>query len=164
MELPEVVTSRVLTIACGGQSAIHLREVQLANPNVGPILRGRESNRKPPVAESLANGPSYHCLHQMWEQLTVKDGILWRVFESYDGSTSHLQLVTPTVLKEEVLQDVHGGPMAAHLGKDKTMARLKERYYWPGHYNNVKKWCQCATRKPANPKRRRGPLQSVLVG
>ena len=167
MTLPEEVTSPVLTIACGGQSATHLRELQLADPDVGPILRGRESNQKPPVAESLANGPGYRRLHQMWEQLTVKDGILWRVFESNDGNTSHLQLVTPTALRAEVLQDVHGGTMAAHLGEDKTMARLKERYYWPGHYNDVKKWCQscaqCATRKAANPKRR-GPLQSVLVG
>ena len=38
-----------------------------------------------------------------------------------------------------------------HLGQDKTLHRLKERFYWPGHYNDVKDWCQtcgaCATRK-----------------
>ena len=32
------------------------------------------------------------------------------------------------------------------MGQDKTLHRLKERFYWPGHYNDVRDWCQtCAT-------------------
>ena len=157
----------VLTVSCRGQSEVSLRDLQLADPDVGPILRGKYSGQKPPLSESLANGPSYRRLHQIWRQLIVQDGILWRVFESNDGNTSHLQLVTPTALREEVLHDVHGGTMSGHLGEDKTLAKLKERYYWPGHFNDVQKWCrtcsQCTTRKSAHPKRK-APLQPVTVG
>ena len=64
------------------------------------------------------------------EQLTLKDGVLWRASESNDGDTSHLQLVyNPHCFEEEVLQVVHSGTMAAHLGEDKSLAKLKERYY-----------------------------------
>ena len=163
----EEAASLVLTVSCRGQSEVSLRDLQLADPDVGPILRGKDSGQKPPLSESLANGPSYWRLHQIWRQLIVQDGILWRVFESNDGNTSHLQLVTPTALREEVLHDVHGGTMSGHLGEDKTLAKLKERYYWPGHFNDVQKWCrtcsQCTTRKSAHPKRK-APLQPVTVG
>ena len=74
---------------------VSLRDLQLADSDVGPILRGKDSGQKPPLSESLTNGSSYWCLHLIRGQLIVKDGILWRVFESNDGSTSHLQLVTP---------------------------------------------------------------------
>ena len=37
-------------------------------------------------------------------------------------------------LREEVLVDLHEGVCTAHLRMDKTLARLKERFYWPGHY------------------------------
>ena len=86
-----------------------LRDLQLADPDVRPILRGKDRYQKPPLLESLTNDPSYQCLHLIRGQLIDKDGILWRVFESNDGNTSHLQLVTPTTLRKEVLHNVHGG-------------------------------------------------------
>ena len=44
---------------------------------------------------------------------------------------------------------------------------MKERYYWPGHYNNVGNWCRtcpnCAARK--NPSwKQRAPLRHVTAG
>ena len=60
--------------------------------------------------------------------------------------------------------DLHEGVCAAHLGMDKTLARLKERFYWPGHYNDVENWCRncakCVMRKTPAPKAR-APLQSI---
>ena len=70
-------------------------------------------------------------------------------------------------MRKEVLADLHSGAMGGHLGEDKTLAKLKERYYWPGHHNDVVEWCktcpQCAARKNLTPKGR-APLQLVMVG
>ena len=67
----------------------------------------------------------------------------------------------------EVLHDIHEGMLGGHLGVDKSLGKLKERFYWPGHSNDVKKWCaicaSCATRKSGGPTRR-GPLHAVVVG
>ena len=46
---------------------------------------------------------------------------------------------------------MHEGVASGHLGQDKTLNHLKERFYWPGHYNDIRDWCQtcatCASRK-----------------
>ena len=54
-------------------------------------------------------------------------------------------------MREQILRELHEGVASGHLGQDKTLHRLKERFYWPGHFNDVRDWCQtcatCATRK-----------------
>jgi len=74
-----------------------------------------------------------------------------------------LQLIVPRVLQEAVLAEVHEGISGGHLGKDKTIHHPKERFYWPGHYNDVQQWCStcasCATRK-SNPK---APLETITA-
>ena len=72
----------------------------------------------------------------------------------------------PTSLKEEVLTDLHDRAVGGHLGIDKTLGRLRERYYWPGYYNDTCEWCRncptCASRKNPAPKAR-VPLQPIVT-
>lgn len=97
----------------------------------------------------------------------VKDGVLWRQFEDPEGVSRFLQLVVPQVLREEVLKELHAGIVGGHLAEDKTMTRLKERFYWPGQHSDVKNFCRacpnCATRKTPTPKRR-APLGTIKAG
>ena len=69
-------------------------------------------------------------------------------------------------LQEEVLCDLHEGTMGGHMGADKTLGHLKERFYWPGHYNDVREWCRnyatCAQRKSPTTKPH-APLTSVIT-
>ena len=59
---------------------------------------------------------------------------------------------------------MHEGTFGGHLGEEKTLNRLKERYYGPGHYSDVQHWCaDCAARKSPSP-RNRACLTSIKVG
>ena len=77
------------------------------------------------------------------------------------------QWVVPKQQRKEILHHLHGGPMGAHLGESKTLQKLKERFYWPGHTANVQEWCRscepCAQRKMPNPKPRVS-LVSIQAG
>ena len=141
-----------------------LREMQLADKLLGPLLLGKEENKRPSLP-----GPSKSSrrLLQMWDQLLVKDGVLCRYLQPADGAPGVLQTVIPEALRREVLEDLHEGAVGGHLGVDKTIGRLRERFYWPGHFNDVQEWCRncgvCQTRKSPAPKAR-APLKSIITG
>ena len=119
------------------------------------LLRQREKRKKPEASEYAGNTLEAGRLFQLWDQLSV----LWRKFESSDGKDSRLQL------GEEALNELYEGMKSCHLGVEKTVyiSRLKERFYWPGHWNDVQQWvgtCEaCSARKTAA-HRQRAPLQT----
>ena len=92
---------------------------------------------------------------------------MYRNYESADGDHGHSQLVIPTVYRNDILQTLHAEVAGGHLGQDKTLSRLKERFYWPGHWSDVHHWCNtcatCASRKTPSPKHK-AELQPVKAG
>ena len=58
------------------------------------------------------------------------------------------------------------GVASGHLGQEKTFNQVKERFYWPGYYDDTHRWCQtcasCATRKQP-PTARRAPLGTITA-
>ena len=151
----------------GARSPEHLRDAQLADPIIRPVLQAKEEEDSPDAEATRSYPPATRRLLQQWSQLRIKDKVLWRLFESEDGSSQHLQLVVPTSLREGILQELHAGISGAHLGEEKTMSRLRERFYWPGQWKDVNNWCRtcstCATRKTPTPKAR-APLGTIRAG
>ena len=163
----DVATTSLLKPLGKSVSKDSLRSKQMADLTIGPLLRGKEVGIKPSLECMGGVSRSSRRLLQIWEQLIVCDGILCRQFEATEGSSYTLQIVVPTALREEVLFDIHEGPLGGHFGDDNMLERLKERYYWPGHHNDVTRWCRnwgtCATRKTPAPKAK-APLKSIMTG
>ena len=97
----------------------------------------------------------------------MKDGVLWKQYEAVDGKSTWLQLVVHHCLREAILQDLHAGTLGGHLGAEKTLEKLKERFYWPGMQSDVSIWCHtcstCATCK-SPPQNNCALLLSVRAG
>ena len=144
-----------------------MRVFQLNDNCVGPILKAKEANQQPSPDLAKAQSLEYRRLLQQWDQLIVCNGVLWQCYIQPTSGSSWLQLVIPNNQRVEILQETHQGTCSGHLGQEKTLNKLKEMFYWPGHYTDVYNWCQtcstCATRK--NPsQRQRSSLGTILAG
>ena len=118
---------------------------------IEPVLNAKKQDIKPPL-DSLGKYSIQTCkLFQLWDKLQLIDGILFRVFYDSQSDAKWKQLVVPSSLQSEILEQVHAGSVGGHLGQSKTLQKLKDRFYWPGHYNDVMRWCSlcssCVTRK-----------------
>ena len=153
----------------GSQDDSHpqnLREAQLSDPGIKFVLRAKESNDRPSADLTKSKSLETRKLLQQWDQLEVRNGLLARKFEQEGKEVTH-QWIVPQSQRKEILHQLHGGPTGAHLGEVKTLGKLRERFYWPGHADDVKKWCSacelCEQRKHPTP-RNRAPLVSVHTG
>ena len=102
-----------------------------------------------------------------WDRLSLRNGVLCRRWESEAGDEVRWQFVIPSNLRNDILHELHTRETAGHLGVNKTLERVKERFYWPGCTKDVKDWCRacdlCASRE--RPTRTpRAPLRTYNVG
>ena len=61
-----------------------------------------------------------------WDSLCLRNDILYRKWESSDGTTTRLQLMLPKALREEVLIHLHNHPTGGRFGIKKTLEKDKE--------------------------------------
>jgi len=138
---------------------------QLEDDYIQPVYHAVKSGHSPPPNIVRAWSRESRLLAQQWKSLLIKKGVLWR--RKLGGNENDLQLVLPAKFHSDVLQCLHEGALSAHLGEEKMLCQLKERFYWPGSADDVKDWCAtcqtCCTRKSAAPKKRAG-LQTIGAG
>ena len=127
------------------------------------MTQTRPPNPKPKTGQCLEQ----RRLLQLWDHLLLRKGLLYRkCIDRKHPSRVQYQLVVPPKLRSQVFKEIHEGVMGGHLGEEKTLQKLKDRFYWPGHWKSVQEWChtcpacsQCKTPTPKN----LAPLQSVTV-
>ena len=141
-----------------------LRTAQIDDPLISSVLASKETNQKPAVLSN--NSPKDHRLWQLWDQLIVINGVLYRQFSEPQRDQKWLQFVVPKNHRSDILASLHDGVAGGHLGQEKTFGRVKERFYWPGYWNDTCSWCQtcasCATRK-SPPVSKRAPLGTITA-
>ena len=113
-------------------------------------------NEKPIRSSMFGRSSILQCYWQQFESLTVTNHILYRVYETTDGSEKSHQCCVPLTHVPDILTQMHECPSSGHLGINKTLARVRQRFYWPGIKNDICSWVSsclvCQIRK--NPKQK----------
>ena len=142
---------------------LDVKAFQDKDPQIGPILRMMRNGNREAMPDTT--DPVIRSLWSQWSRFTVENGVLHRKWETEDGVTSHLQIVVPKILLKDVLKALHSQNTSAHLGLEKTLAKIRARFYWYGYQRDTELFCkqcgECAASK-APPYTIRAPLQQDL--
>ncbi|GBM98025.1 Retrovirus-related Pol polyprotein from transposon 412 [Araneus ventricosus] len=161
------ISVKVLTTEDAWSSS-EVQKAQLEDPAIRPILeRKLNSEDRPSWQEIAPESPATKRYWALWDSLHLKDGVLYRKWESHDGSSCRWQLILPKSRIQEVLRETHDSASGGHFGVMKTLSKTRERFYWDRLRADVEKWCRechaCGARK--GPKTRtKGRLKRYNVG
>ena len=71
-----------------------------------------------------------------------------------------LTLVLPQNLKPEILTMLHNDSCSGHLGINRTLARIRSKFFWPNLKQDVTRWCETCSAC----QRRKGPYRKAKAG
>ena len=159
-------SGRVASIVAGW-SVEELREAQLQDPDIGPILEMKDKGWERPKYQKVSHlsMASKSYWHQ-WNRIEIQQGVLVRKFWSNDATSVWYQVLLPSSFKTFVLQQLHDSPSGGHFGIDKTYKRVQRRFCWYKMQQDIKLWCQscltCAkhSRPQKTPKASMGTVRS----
>lgn len=147
-------------------TAIH--SAQLEDPEIGPVLILRkESEVRPSWQEVSTWNQASKAYWAQWQSLSLIDDVLYRDWETPQGDRVVKQLLLPKKLRKQVLQQLHDSVSGGHLGVNKTLGKVRERFYWVQCSRDVRDWCRhcdtCASRRGPS-RTTRAPMGQYLVG
>ncbi|GFX75704.1 retrovirus-related Pol polyprotein from transposon 412 [Trichonephila clavipes] len=145
-----------------------VRKDQLADLEIKPIIKFKESSDEKPSWQDIAPfHPTTKRYWALWDSLHLRNGVLYRKWESDDRKTFRWQLILPKTKISTVLKELHDSPTGGHSDVMKNLQKVRERFYWNNVQSDVEKCCRtcdpCAARKGPR-KRTRGRLQLYNVG
>jgi hypothetical protein len=151
----------VLTINFDGD----IRAEQRQDGELSAILELKENGTLP------KNQRTANRIKVMAESMVVEDGILYHLWQPSDPGRRpdmRQQIVVPASLRQRILAAYHDEPLGGgHLGFQKTLEKIRETFYWPLMYSDVKHYvssCKICNSKKGPKQPPTGLMQPIEVG
>ncbi|KAJ8950520.1 hypothetical protein NQ318_015264 [Aromia moschata] len=148
-------------------SSEELKKSQKKDSDLKLIRNWLKNGVRPTWQEVSRYGTTIKGYWAQWSSLCLRDGLLHRKWQSPDGVSTVYQLVLPKARIHQVLEELHSSPSGGHFGVTRTLARVRDRFYWVNCRRDVEEWCKrcdlCSAKK--GPKTRsRGKMVQYLSG
>ena len=158
------------TEVCTSWSKTEILKAQQDDPSISMIMQKlscsddllKEGNDND---NSKENGERRRY-RQLWSQLEMVDGVLHRCVDKGTPS-KRLVLAVPRKMRADLLKLSHDDPCSGHMGINRCLERLQQRYYWPGMAAEVQLWiaeCEKCNRRKTPVPSKKAPMQSIEVG
>jgi len=158
---------KIARIILGGNNLESWRKEQLEDATLVKIIRGKEEGQRPTRQEITSEGSSAKAYWLQWDSLLLRDGVLHKKWESPNLKINKFQLIVPQKKIKQILEEVHDSPSGGHFGVNKTLDRVRRRYYWVTCKSDVEDWCRsckiCIAKKGPSDKGK-SELQLYNVG
>ena len=146
---------------------INLKLIQEEDEELCLVRSWVMKNERPEYKSITSEGYTLKSLWSQFPVLELKDGVLVRRIEGQKDVTETFQTIVPRKMRRTILNFCHDLKTSGHLGVNKTISRVKQKFYWPGLQTDVRSYiagCEtCCKRKGPIP-RKRAPMQIVRSG
>ncbi|GBN76452.1 Retrovirus-related Pol polyprotein from transposon 297 [Araneus ventricosus] len=105
-------------------SSCEIQKSQLEDPNIKPILEKKLNSADRPSSQEIApESPATKRYWALWDSLHLKDGVLYRKWESDDGNSCRWQLILPNSKIPEVLRETHDSASGGYFVVMKSLSK-----------------------------------------
>jgi transposase InsO family protein len=124
------------------------------------------NSKRPPTREERSHESLIvkQALREL-NRLVIRDGVIYRTRHDLNTGKMTYQLCLPKCFIKQALSGLHDD--MGHLGVDRTLESLRQRFYWPKMGENVREYIrrcrQCSRRKDVVGSKVRAPLQSIIT-
>ncbi|XP_011634591.1 uncharacterized protein LOC105425493 [Pogonomyrmex barbatus] len=143
------------------------RRAQIEDQELAMFLLAKENDMRPSWEEVSSKGLSTKIYWHQWHALEVQNGILHKRWEAPNLTNSFLQLMIPRSKVKQILEEAHDTPSGGHFGINKTLEKIRKRFYWATCKKDVEEWCRtckiCIAKRSAADKGK-SPLQIFNSG
>jgi hypothetical protein len=142
VERTDVQSVRIVsTTTVDGWDQQALRRNSWQTITLGQRLREMEAGQRLEWKVISDRGPIYKSYWAQWTLLALRNGLLVRHWESADGKKTAQVVISHNRVKK-VLMEIHGGSSGGYFGTNKTIEKVRQRYYWLHLRDDVERWCQ----------------------
>ena len=147
----------------------NLSEAQKMDPEIGEfyLLKTTCGDQKPDINSLQSRCDITKILFSQWDQIEVKNSVMYRRPLTVRGPANYLQIVMPRDLRRDFVLKAHSGMTGGHMGVTRTREQVRRRAYWPGwshQIENILKSCDACARYHRGKPPRQGPLEPFVAG
>ncbi|MCG7878903.1 MAG: RNase H-like domain-containing protein, partial [Candidatus Thiodiazotropha endolucinida] len=143
-----------------------LKNEQGKDNDIQTVKTWLDKEQRPPWKEVNKYGAVVKTYWSQFDRLQIENGLVCRKwFEK--GKVSRLQLIVPKDMKSKILKFCHDEKSGGHFGIRKTLAKVRNGFYWAGLQKDVRNWvksCEICCKFKSPQRTKRAPMQLVGAG
>ena len=122
----KIYMKQLVSSLAGKMTKTQWKQEQLQDPEIGPVLKLIMEKKHLQYKVKKNDNPGSKILLRFKEHLKLVEGLLYRKW-LYKSKVVYLQFVLPTTYRKKTVVACHDE--FGHLGMDKTLVLLQERFF-----------------------------------
>ena len=124
----QIQMKQAVDCLAGKLTKVQWRLEQSSDPEIGPIVKLIRAGTLLQYRVGKSDNSGSKVLLRFRDNLRMIDGLLYRRWV-YKNEMTYLQFVMPVAFRKKTILACHD--QFGHLGMDKTLVLLQERFFWP---------------------------------
>ena len=130
----KIYMKQLVSNLAGKMTKTQWKQEQLEDPEIGPVLRLMMEKKHLQYKTKKDDNPGVKILLRFKENLKLVEGLLYHKW-LYKSEIVYLQFILPITYRKKTVVACHDE--FGHLGMDKTLVLLQERFFWPRMNDDV---------------------------